>query len=167
MMKDIQITAVGLPQVDEVVAFVRKTREELFPNLDKDRLPADLLEFEATYINDEVGVFLTARDTQQRIVAAIGMLRYDGRFPFLAVPQAGTVEIVRLYVEPAYRRIGLAATLFDRLMQLADERAIQTYYLHTHPFLPGAVDFWKHCGFCVLAEKKHAEFETVHMTLAQ
>lgn len=164
-MNDMQITKVELPQMNEVIAFVRKAREELFPMLDQDRLPADLQDFKAAYLDDEVGAFFTARDSAQRIVAAIGMLQYDGRFPFLAVPQARTVEIVRLYVEPAYRRVGLASALFDRLIQLADERAIQNCYLHTHPFLPGAVDFWKRCGFRVLAEKKHAAFDTIHMLL--
>jgi len=166
MIEDIQIARVELPQADEVIAFVRKTREELFPMLEKDHLPADLLDFKAAYLDDEVGAFLTARDADQRIVGAIGMLRYDGRFPFLALPQTGTVEIVRLYVEPTYRRLGLAARLFDTLTQLAAERAIQTCYLHTHPFLPGAVEFWKHCGFRVIAERKHGEFDTIHMFLA-
>lgn len=162
-MEAIQIAIVGLSEINEVLAYVSKARSLLFPMLDKHNLPADLLHFKTTYIDDERAVFLTARDGEGRIVAAIGMLPYDGRFSFLTLACLGTVEVVRLYVEPAYRRRGLATALFNTLVQLARERAIQTCYLHTHPFLPGAVDFWKRCGFSVLAEKKHGEFDTIHM----
>jgi GNAT superfamily N-acetyltransferase len=162
-MEYITIERIGLSRQDEVVAYVLKARKELFPGLDHDRLPVDLSAFQATYIEDKQGAFLVGRNTRGDIVAAIGMLRYDGRFPFLKFRQDDAVEIVRLYVDKRYRRQGLGLKLFHALQDIARLQGVKTFYLHTHPFLSGALPFWTICGFRELVTKIHGDFETIHM----
>jgi len=65
----------------EVLRFVLQARAELFPKLSATGMPVDLAQFEAIYLQGD-GQFLLARD-EGEIVAAIGYLPYDGRFPQL------------------------------------------------------------------------------------
>ena len=162
-MEDVTIERVDVSQQEKVIDYVLKARQELFPGLDHDRLPVDLSAFQASYMDAKQGAFLVARNTRGDIVAAIGMLRYDGRFPFLKFRQEDAVEIVRLYVDKRYRRQGLAVKLFQDLTEIARHQGVKTFYLHTHPFLSGALEFWKRCGFRELATKMHGDFETIHM----
>ncbi|KGE12302.1 GNAT family N-acetyltransferase [Sphingobacterium deserti] len=163
LMEHVTIEIVDLSQQEEVINYVIRARKELFPELDSHLFPVDLFAFRATYIDDEQGAFLVARDASRTIVAAIGMLRYDGRFPFLKFKQDAAVEIVRLYVDKNYRRKGLAYKMFQSLNEIATDKGVETLYLHTHPFLSGALEFWKKCGFEVLTIKKHGSYETIHM----
>ena len=75
----IQVAAAA--DIPEVLRFVLQARAELFPKLSATGMPADLAQFEAIYLHGD-GRFLIARDEGQ-IVAAIGYLPYDGRFPQL------------------------------------------------------------------------------------
>ena len=149
-------TAVG-----EVVAFVDNARRELFPVLANAPLPNDLAHFEATYLDGE-GCFLEARD-QGRLIAAIGYLPYDHRFQQLDYQGKHVVEVVRLFVLPEYRRHGLAAALFAALRDQAIEDGVECLYLHTHPFLPGAIRFWARQGFGVIDVEDDPVWQTTHM----
>ena len=148
--------------VDEVCAFVDQARRELFPQLIDAPLPADLARFERTYVTGP-GCFLVARD-QEQLVAAIGYLPYDHRFAQLDYHARHTVEIVRLFVHPRYRRGGLAARLFEALCQQARAAGVECLYLHTHPFLPGAIAFWERQGFEIVDVEDDPVWHTTHMS---
>lgn len=156
------VTAADLPQV---LAFVLQARAELFPTLSATDLPDDLARFEAVYIKGE-GRFLLAC-VEDQIVAAVGYLPYDGRFPQLNYQGRKVVEVVRLFVLPAYRRFGLAGELYRRLEAMAQAEGVQVVYLHTHPFLPGAIDFWRRQGFEVIDVEADPVWQTTHMQRRQ
>jgi GNAT superfamily N-acetyltransferase len=149
--------------IDEVLAFVDSARRDLFPMLADAPQPHDLAHFAETYVDGE-GCFLEARD-DGRLVAVIGYLPYDHRFAQLDYHAAPVVEVVRLFVLPAYRRHGLAAELFAALRQQAMLAGIEYLYLHTHPFLPGAITFWERQGFTVVDVEPDPVWRTTHMQL--
>ncbi|MBK5478349.1 MULTISPECIES: GNAT family N-acetyltransferase [unclassified Pseudomonas] len=155
------IRAVTAADIPEVLAFVLEARAELFPKLDATGMPADLAHFEAIYVQGD-GRFLVACD-QGQIVAAIGYLPYDGRFPQLNYQGEKTVEVVRLFVLPAFRRLGLARALYLALEAQAKADRVAVMYLHTHPFLPGAIDFWLRQGFEVVDVDADPVWRTTHM----
>jgi len=147
--------------VPAVLAFVLEARAELFPTLSATGMPDDLARFDAVYLHGE-GRFLIAR-AEGRIVAAIGYLPYDGRFPQLNYQGLKTVEVVRLFVLPSFRRFGLAGELYRALEAQARADGVQVVYLHTHPFLPGAIDFWVRQGFEVVDVEADPVWRTTHM----
>lgn len=108
------------------------------------------------------GVFLVAHD-QSRLVAGIGYLPYDHRFAQLDYRARRTVEVVRLFVAPEYRRHGLAGALFAALREKAREAGVEWLYLHTHPFLPGAIGFWEGQGFGIVDVEEDPVWRTTHM----
>ena len=156
---DIQVVTAG--DIPDVLDFVLQARAELFPKLSTTGLPADLAQFEAIYVHGD-GRFLIARQ-QGQIVAAIGYLPYDGRFPQLDYPGRKTVEVVRLFVAPGFRRFGLAGQLYRALQALAQADGVEVMYLHTHPFLPGAIEFWIRQGFEVVDVEADPVWRTTHM----
>lgn len=85
----------------------------------------------------------------------------------LRLLKAGTritpqLEIVKCYVDPAYRRYGIGSLLVQELGRIVTKMRYTTLYLHTHRFLPGAVDFWERQGFTFIAEEQN-EWQIVHM----
>ncbi|MGF6097698.1 N-acetyltransferase family protein [Pseudomonas sp. 18175] len=152
------VVAVDIP---EVLDFVLQARAELFPKLSAAGMPDDLAQFEATYLKGD-GRFLVARNDGQ-IVAAIGYLPYDQRFSQLNYQGRKTVEVVRLFVLPAFRRFGLAGELYRALEAMAQVDGVEVMYLHTHPFLPGAIDFWVRQGFEVVDVEEDPVWQTTHM----
>lgn len=145
-----------------ILDFVLRARAQIFPMLDPDVLPADLAAFEQVYVNGDDGHFLIARDNQQ-IIAAVGYVPYDHRFPQLDYQGRKTVEIVRLFVDPAWRNAGLASRLFQALREHAQLNAVEVLYLHTHPFLPGAIGFWEKHGFVTVDIESDPVWQTTHM----
>ncbi|WP_119141518.1 GNAT family N-acetyltransferase [Pseudomonas reidholzensis] len=160
-MTDWTFTPVPAEAIDEVVAFVNASRRELFPMLAGAPLPNDLAYFGETYVQGE-GCFLIARDNG-RLVAAIGYVPYDHRFAQLDYRGVCVVEVVRLFVLPEYRRCGLAAALFEALRDEALKAGVECLYLHTHPFLPGAICFWERQGFVVTDVEPDPVWRTTHM----
>ena len=159
----ISINSVEAAQMEEIVAYVRTARQHLFPSLDHHIIPRDLAAFEETYITDSDGIFLEARDQVGKLIGTIGMLSYDGRFDHLDFQNQHVTEVVKLFVDPSYRRQGLASRMVHALRGIAASRNIEMLYLHTHPFLPGAEDFWTKQGFREIITSVHAGFETIHM----
>jgi GNAT superfamily N-acetyltransferase len=153
--------AVTPADIPEVLEFVLQARAELFPKLSAAGMPDDLAQFEATYLEGD-GRFLVARH-DGRIVAAIGYLPYDQRFPQLDYQGRNTVEVVRLFVLPAFRRFGLAGQLYRALEAMAQADGVAVMYLHTHPFLPGAIGFWVRQGFAVVDVEDDPVWQTTHM----
>ncbi|VUC30469.1 unnamed protein product [Clonostachys rosea] len=159
----ITISPATTDQIPAIVNFVMAGRAKMFPMLDP-RIPlADLVNFEQTYLDNPDGFFLTAYADGQ-LVATIAYLAYDHRFPHLNLGPERIVEVVRLYVSPLWRRGGLASMLFSQLAQQAQNADIERFYLHTHPFLPGAVQFWERQGFTLLDIEKDPVWRTTHMT---
>ncbi len=155
------IRAVTAADVPELLAFVLQARAELFPKLNAAGMPDDLARFEAVYLEGD-GQFLVAC-AEGQIVAAIGYLLYDGRFPQLNYQGRKVVEVVRLFVLPAFRRFGLAGELYRALEAMARADGVAVVYLHTHPFLPGAIDFWRRQGFEIIDIEADPVWRTTHM----
>lgn len=45
------------------------------------------------------------------------------------------------------------------------QAGIQCPYLHTHPFLPGAITFWERQGFVIVDLEADPLWRTTHMQL--
>lgn len=167
MMNDIRISTVGVQDQEEVVAYVLATRKQLFPMLNHRVVPKDLQTFSSTYIDVPIGTFLQARTQKGALIETIGMLAYNHRFPHLSFSENKIVEVVKLFVEPAYRKSGLGTALVRELKKVAKDQGVELLYLHTHPFLVGAYEFWQKQGFNLVLSTEESGFETLHMTLAE
>ena len=158
---EFNIAAIAQADIPEVLQFVMQARAQLFPKLSASGLPADLAGFKQVYLEGK-GRFLVARD-QGRVIASIGFLPYDQRFTQLDYCGLKVVEVVRLFVLPEFRCSGLAGALYRELQALALESEVEVMYLHTHPFLPGAIDFWHRQGFAVIDVEADPVWQTTHM----
>jgi GNAT superfamily N-acetyltransferase len=164
-MENISIYHVGADDVAEILSYILDFRRKLFPMLDPTQVPKDLQVFEQIYLKNTAGTFLQARTGNGDLIGVIGMLDYDYRFPYLDIDVKKTVEVVRLFVDPKYRRTGLGTKLFQKLLEVAQEKHIERLYLHTHPFLTGAYDFWLQQGFRLMEYRDESGFLTIHMEL--
>lgn len=162
-MDTIKISKVTQADEQEILQYVIEFRKGLFPMLDPNKIPSDLLNFHKVYINHPKGFFLQARDEQDNLIGVIGMMEYDHRFPYLDYSQYTTVEVARLFVEPAYRRKKIAQLLVDELKKVAIGKGINMLYLHTHPFLTGAFEFWQKQEFYLIKDAEEGGFSTLHM----
>jgi len=160
---NISITTITEEDIDTVLPYVIEFRKQLFPMLDANKLPKDLVDFKRVYLDNQMGTFLQARDCMGQLVGVIGMLGYDYRFPHLGLDERKTVEVARLFVDPAYRRTGLGTVLFEYLLRIAKREEIERLYLHTHPFLEGACEFWLKQGFRISDVREECGFPTIHM----
>ncbi|MDC5068712.1 GNAT family N-acetyltransferase [Acinetobacter baumannii] len=143
------------------VEFALYTRHLLFPEIYHGQVPKDLKNFGQYYVNDPLGCFITVKD-KNRIIGTIAYRAYDHRFD-LNLP-SNTVEVVKLFVLPEYRRNGIATQLCDMLFSYAKNNEISTLYLHTHPFLPAAEEFWTLQGFEVIQREWIDTYDTIHMS---
>ena len=159
----VEVRTVERSDIPQAIDFVMQARAELFPTLAGAGVPGDLAQFEQVYLNG-AGRFVLACEGG-KIVAVVGYLPYDHRFSQLDYRRHKTVEVVRLFVLPAYRRHGLAAALFGALCERAQQAGIDCLYLHTHPFLPGAIAFWERQGFAVVDVEQDPVWQTTHMHL--
>jgi GNAT superfamily N-acetyltransferase len=150
------IQPVSSRAAEEVVDFINNARNGMFPG--RSLVPDN------TSLLGAGTCFLEARDGKQ-LIAAIGYVPYNHRFPQFDYHDTRTVEVVRLYVQPQYRRCGLAAALFSRLHEKAVMEGVGRFYLHTHPFLEGAITFWKKHGFEVVQVEEDPLWQTTHMQM--
>ncbi|GAB2813128.1 GNAT family N-acetyltransferase [Comamonas piscis] len=149
----------------EIADFLQAARQAMFGDqVATSALQADLRDFAAVYASPG-GCMLAAWDSSAAVVGSIAYRPYDGRFTHLDLPSTDTVEVVRLFIAPAWRRQGLAGALFDQLKQHALQHGLQRMYLHTHPFLPGALGFWQQQGFVVLHQDADPLWQTIHMQM--
>ncbi|KAF4958377.1 hypothetical protein FGADI_2543 [Fusarium gaditjirri] len=153
-------------EIATIVDFITKARADMFPFLDQsssDQMAQKELDiFKDRYLAHPQGAFLTAY-SDGRLIATIGYVAYDGRFSHITLEPENVVEILRLYVNPGWRRAGLASKLFEMLVDTARQSGIKQLYLHTHPFLPNAISFWKRKGFSVIAIDEDPVWQTTHM----
>ncbi|KAM5349758.1 hypothetical protein ACJ41O_006263 [Fusarium nematophilum] len=167
--KDISILSAKADEIPSIVDFVMAARADMFPMIDPashvKQTERELANFQKTYLDHPEGAFLIAR-ADGRLIATIAYLVYDGRFPELKLGHDRVVEVVKLYVDPAWRRAGLASKLVAALEQTARHAGIETLYLHTHPFLPGAITFWERQGFSLISIDDDPVWRTTHMSRA-
>lgn len=76
-MKEILIQQASFEELQEVFDFVLQSRKILFPMLSNDKLPQDLEFFKDYYFQQPQGCFLTARDSEGKLIGTIGMRSYD------------------------------------------------------------------------------------------
>ncbi|MFC1397905.1 GNAT family N-acetyltransferase [Acinetobacter lactucae] len=146
---------------DSAIEFALYTRQLLFPEIYHGQVPKDLQNFEQYYVQDPLGCFITVKD-QNRMIGTIAYRAYDHRFD-LNLP-SNTIEVVKLFVLPEYRRKGIATKLCDMLFSYAKNNGITRLYLHTHPFLPAAEEFWTLQGFDVIKREWIDTYDTIHMS---
>jgi GNAT superfamily N-acetyltransferase len=158
----IDIRPAAPDQVPAILDYVMAARASIFPQLDATQVPDDLARFDEVYLASNQGCFLLAWQ-KGRIVGAIGYLPYDQRFSQLQLPATDIVEVVRLFVSPSCRGAGVAKALYAALLAQARQAGVATLYLHTHPFLPGAIAFWQKKGFEVIDVESDPVWQTTHM----
>lgn len=153
-------------EIPEVVDFVMAARREMFSmvpsRLHVPKVQRELAQFRQDYLDDPNGAFLVAT-ANGTLIATIGYVAYDYRFPQLDFGNQRVVEVVKLYVDAKWRRAGLATKMFALLEQEAWKAGIGHLYLHTHPFLPGSVKFWERQGFKQLYVDDDPVWRTTHM----
>jgi GNAT superfamily N-acetyltransferase len=171
--RSVSMNAISIDRVtssQEVQEYALSAYRSLFGKLvDVTQIPQDLATFETTYSSPDA-CFLVAKSNGQ-IVGIIGYRPFIRRFndddgdlrPELSFHQQRVVEIVRLYVDPAFRKMGLASRMIKVLTSTARHEGIEVLYLHTHPFLPGAQQLWEKLGWTVMIQDKHEPWNTIHM----
>lgn len=147
----------------QVTRFMMRIRKEIFPMLSPDQLPPDLLHFNEYYVEQEGAAVYAAFFEDEEVIGTIGICPYDGRFARLQefYEQKKTAEIVKCYIDSQYRRLGIGSVLFTEAVSFCKDAGYEQLYLHTHPFLPNAIPFWKAKGF----EERWAEDDPVWNTL--
>ena len=104
-----RVKQVGQKDAAQVVDFMTTIRKEVFPMLDHQQLPPDMLHFYAHYIDRRDAALFAALSEAGNVLGTIGYLPYDNRFDELQqfYAQTKTTELVRCYIDPAYRRLGI------------------------------------------------------------
>lgn len=161
------IDKAGDEDISQVIEFMMKIRKEVFPMLSQDQLPPDLLHFKEHYIQQENATVLAARMPDGTLIGTIGIIPYDGRFHQLKefYTNTPTAEIVKCYIDSTYRRLKIGTTLFREALKFSGDAGYQKLYLHTHPFLPGAISFWENQGFEIKLAEDDPIWKTVHMDM--
>jgi GNAT superfamily N-acetyltransferase len=149
----------------KVVAFLKAMWRELFPNLVQDCLPLDIQHFNSYYIDQKNSPFYVAMTKEGTVLGTIGFLQYDERFKQLRqlYNHTKTTEVVRCYIDPKYRRLGIGTALYQTALIDIRAACYQKVYLHTHLFLPGGISFWKSQGFVERLAENDPVWQTVHM----
>ncbi|WP_152655471.1 GNAT family N-acetyltransferase [Oceanobacillus sp. CFH 90083] len=147
----------------QVVEFMKAVRKEVFPMLNQEQIPPDMLHLYTYYMDRKDAALFAAISEDGKVLGTIGYLPYDHRFADLQkfYAQTKTTELVRCYIDSDYRRLGIGSALYDIALKSILAAGYQKIYLHTHPFLPGGIPFWKTLGF----EERLAESDPVWRTL--
>lgn len=96
----------------------------------------DLVDVHATYRASGAGNFWVAR-SGGRVVGCIGLLRLEGE----------DYELRRMYVDPAFRGLGLAQRLLDVLLAWASARGVRALFLETNEQWTAAHRIYERNGF--------------------
>jgi len=72
-----------------------------------------------------------------------------GIYPTDALPE-GTCELVKMYLSPAARGMGLGRSMINRCIEAAKAKGFQKVYLETMPELKKAVSVYEKFGFTYL-----------------
>lgn len=149
----------------QIIAFMMRIRKEVFPMLSEDPPPPDLLYFDKHYIQRDNSAVFAAFAQDGTVLGTIGITPYDGRFIDLArfYNSVHTAEIVKCYIDANYRRSGIGTALLNKALSFCSSVGYQKVYLHTHPFLPGALPFWRAKGFEDRLIEDDPVWNTIHM----
>ncbi|KAM0723049.1 hypothetical protein Q7P37_001248 [Cladosporium fusiforme] len=112
------------------------------------------------------GLLLLASTPCHPIAGTIAYRQYDARFPQPELEFSSSskvVEVARLHVQPSLRGRGIATQLVRELVRFARADGVKVMYLHTHPFLPGAVALWEKEGWRVVCREEEGPWFTIHM----
>lgn len=150
---------------DQVGAFMIAIRKTLFPMLDNAALSANTIHDETAYIQQKHAAIFAAFTEDRHVIGTIGIQPYDGRFKQLKAcyEHVHTAEIIKCYIAANYRRIGIGTSLFKQATCFCKAEGYETLYLHTHPFLPGGLPFWKARGFVERLTEVDPVWHTIHM----
>ena len=109
-----EVSPVQPHEIQETIHFAMRVRSEVFSMMDNSVLPKDLEQFEQHYMNRKDAVFVVARLGEAGIVGSIGIVPYDGRIQVIKgrYPEHTAAEIVKCYVDPAYRRYGIGSNWY-------------------------------------------------------
>ncbi|WP_240420101.1 GNAT family N-acetyltransferase [Paenibacillus periandrae] len=133
----------------EIKDFVLAMMSDLYPRGSYYENPHDLAFFERVYIQPAHAGFFVAEDTNGRIIGTAAVRMYDRRFPEVE-PFLGSgpvCEIVKCYIHPESRRMGIGGRLYKEAEQFAREVGYNESYLHTSLYLPGGYPFWQSRGY--------------------
>lgn len=147
------------PAIDMAYTMIEEVyHRDLDPHWDR-----DLINFAASYLETPGNAFLQA-SSSGKIAGILAVRQYDGRIEALrgAYDPATTAELARCFILKRARRQGVAAMLVKEAEHFCRECGFTTLYLHTHRFLPGALEFWQAMGFQVRLEAKD-QLHTVHL----
>ncbi|MBL0883525.1 MAG: GNAT family N-acetyltransferase [Chitinophagaceae bacterium] len=72
-----------------------------------------------------------------------------GIYPTDALPE-GTCELVKMYLTPAARGLGLGRTMISKCLEAAKNKGFSSVYLETMPELKKAVSVYEKFGFTYL-----------------
>lgn len=99
------------------------------------------------------GAFLLVRDEEQRIVAAGGLYGLQNK-PATATrlqdryrDAVNVCQIVRVYLEPHWRRKGMGGAIVSALEGTARDLCYVTSYLHADAQTPETLGFWRSQGY--------------------
>ncbi|THT99003.1 GNAT family N-acetyltransferase [Lampropedia puyangensis] len=167
MFEQLSFSIRRVHDVQRVLDFQLHARSSMFgARMAAQGMPHDLQFFDAVYGTDS-GCMLAAVDVHGAVLGTIGYRAYDHRFAHLNLPKEVLVaEVVRLFVQPAYRQHGLGSALWLALQCHAQGQGCEMLYLHTHPFLPGAQAFWSKQGFVVIHRDQDPVWQSIHMQMA-
>lgn len=124
----------------------------------------DIVNMESFYIeSDDSELFYILNDNCE-IIATIAVRPYDKNFKeFDGVYNSeSTASIWRLFVDPNYRRHGLATKLFQTVENFCYVKNFNEIYLHTHKNLKEGFSFWQAMDFKIILDTNN-ELQTVHM----
>lgn len=94
-------------------------------------------------------LFQTPRSRYYVAEDANGLLGGGGIFPTEGLP-ADTCELVKMYLKPEARGMGLGRTLIEQSLQAAKEEGFEKVYLETMPELKNALVAYERLGFTYL-----------------
>ncbi|MDJ1135824.1 GNAT family N-acetyltransferase [Streptomyces iconiensis] len=126
------------------------------------RWHADIIDVENTYLRPERRTLLVAADGASGEIVATGAVRDRGpqsppnpAWVAERFPSGSTAQLCRIYVRPAYRRLGIARAMVRELCAfVAEAGGYRAIYLHTDPAVPGAEPFWRSLAAEVCDERQ-------------
>jgi len=90
-------------------------------------------EFQAIYFGERSGVWLALID--EKVVGCVALREWN--------PAERSGEIKRMYVQPAYRKLGIAKALLDALESFATQVGYKCLYLDSAPGMDAAIRFYQ------------------------
>jgi len=133
----------------------------------------DVDQMQATYIDNPRNILYVAVDDDTSEIAATAGVRSGGLKPDFnhawlveRYDPERSAQIVRVYVDRAYRRNGLARRLVDAAVQfVATIDSYDVLILHTDPRSPGAEAFWRSMPARLILDDRDGISEALHFEM--